>query len=284
MKEIEIICACTDLGVHIDGTENGPLNLINELNFKNYIIKKDNIKKSINPNDLHKNEIYINKFTKKIFECSTNILNNNRFPFLIGGDHTVAIGSALASQSHYKNLGIIWVDAHADYNTFETTKTGNIHGLPLAAITGYKCSSLTDFITNNYVNPKNCVIVGARAIDPWEIGNVTDSGITVFTSEDIKKYGVNEIMNKAIKIASKNTNGIHISYDLDIIDPKFAPGVSVPEDNGINIDEAYQIADIIYKNINLIKSLDLVEFNPKLDIDNKTKDIALNIINKIVKK
>lgn len=283
MKEINFISACSDLGVHICGSEKGAENLTPSFNNKNYIIKKANIKKSLDHNDLRKNEKHINNFTKKVFNTALNILEDDKTPLLIGGDHSCAIGSALASQKHHKNIGIIWVDAHGDYNTFETTKTGNIHGLPLAAITGYKCEELTNFLTDNFINPKNCVVVGARSIDPWEIGNMEEAGVTIFTTEEVKNEGGSKIMKKAIDIATNNTNGVHISLDLDVIDPIIAPGVSVPEDNGITDIDMYDIVDEILNNKELVKSIDLVELNPKLDIDNKTKNIALNILNKIIK-
>lgn len=283
MKDINFISACSDLGVHVCGSEKGPTILTTKFNIKNHIIEKDNIKKSLDPKDLRKNEEHINIFTKKVFDTALNILENNNVPLLIGGDHSTVIGSALASQEYNQNIGIIWVDAHGDYNTFETTKSGNIHGLPLAAITGYKCTKLTNFITNNYINPKNCVVVGARSIDPWEIGNMVDAGVTIFTTEDVKNEGADIIMKKAIEIACNNTNGVHISLDLDVIDPIIAPGVSIPEDNGISDTDMYLIVDEMLKHKELVKSIDLVELNPTLDKDNKTKNIALNILNKIIK-
>ena len=283
MKNINFISACSDLGVHVCGSEKGPTLLTNNFDIENYIIEKENIKKSLDPEDLRKIEKSINNFTKKVFNTTLNILEDNKTPLLIGGDHSCVIGSALASQKYYDNIGIIWVDAHGDYNTFETTKSGNIHGLPLAAITGYKCEELTNFITNNYINPKNCVVVGARSIDPWEIGNMIDAGVTIFTTEDVKNEGADKIMKKAIDIATNNANGVHVSLDLDVIDPNIAPGVSIPEDNGISDSDMYLIVDEMLKHKELVKSIDLVELNPSLDIDNKTKDLALNILNKIIK-
>jgi len=279
---IEIISACTDLGVHVDGANLGPKELTKNLNLKNFIIEKENITKSKDKENLRKNEKYINIFTKKVFDTTTNILNNNNFPLLIGGDHSCVIGSAIASNNYNDGIGMIWVDAHGDYNTFETTKSGNIHGLPFAAITGYKCKDLTDFITNSYIDPKKCVVVGARSIDPWEIGNMIDAGVTIFTTEDVKNEGASTIMKKAIEIASNNTNGVHISFDLDVIDPIIAPGVSVPEVDGITDNDAYEIMDVIIDNKNVIKSMDLVELNPTLDKENKTKIIALNLLNKFI--
>lgn len=283
MKDINFISACSDLGVHVCGSEKGPTLLTSNFNIKNYILEKDNIEKSLDSKDLRKNEKHINNFTKKVFDTTLTILNNNKTPLLIGGDHSTVIGSALASQKYNENIGIIWIDAHGDYNTFETTKSGNIHGLPLAAITGYKCEELTNFITNNFINPKNSVVVGARSIDPWEIGNMVDAGVTIFTTEDIKNEGANKIIKKAIDIACNNTNGIHISLDLDVIEPIISPGVNTPEDNGISDTELYLIIDEVLKHRDLVKSIDLVELNPDLDIDNKTKDIAINILNKLTK-
>lgn len=277
--KIDVICAKSDLGVHIDGSNLGPSILTENIKLKSYIIEKENIVKSNDKNDLCKNLKNINNFTKQVFDTTSEILKNNHFPLLIGGDHSTVIGSALASQKHNGNIGIIWIDAHGDYNNFETTITGNIHGLPLAAITGYKCEKLTDFITNNYINPKNAVVVGARSIDPLEKENLIDAGVTIFTTDDIKNEGPIKIMEKAIEIASNNTNGIHISYDIDVIDPNLAIGVSVPEVNGIDENEAYEIMNAIIKNKNVIKSLDIVEYNPLRDINDKTKNIALNLIN-----
>lgn len=286
MKDINFISACSDLGVHVCGSEKGPLELTKNFNIKNYIINKDNIKKSTDPNDLRKNEKYVNIFTKKVFNTAFKILNDDKTPLLIGGDHSTVIGSALASQKYNKNIGIIWVDAHIDYNTFETTITGNIHGLPLAAINGL-CEDLTNFITTNHINPKNTVVVGYRAKETnanEEMNNIKKSGVTVFTTEDIKKEGSSNIMKKAIEIASNNTNGFHVSLDLDVLDPNIAPGVSIPEKDGISDNDMYDIVDEMLLHKNLVKSIDLVELNPTNDINNKTKNIALNILNKIIKK
>ena len=285
MNGIKIIGACTDLGVDVDGADIGPKNIIKNIinEYEKVIIEKPNCIKSKNPKDMRKNFNEVNIFNEKLFKEVSNGILDNKFPITIGGDHSLAIGSALASQAVNNNLGIIWIDAHLDYNTFETTITGNLHGLPLAAINGIN-KDLTPF-TNNFISPKNTVVVGYRSMETNsedEINNTKKTGITVFTGEDIKKYGIEKVMDAAIKIASNNTNGIHISYDLDVIDKSFAPGVSVPELDGISKDTAYKITDILIDNIEKIKSFDLVEYNPSYDIDNKTLNIALNILNKII--
>lgn len=202
---------------------------------------------------------------------------------LFGGDHSIAIASALASIERYKNLGIIWFDAHGDFNTFQTTISGNLHGLPFAVLTGYEKNLLNYFHSGNYYSYQNAVLLGARDIDqPYEFNNLKDAGITIITTEDIKKYGFKKMYQKAFEIASDGTEGIHISYDLDCIDPKLAPGVSIPAINGLNLNEAYGFVEAILQNKEKIKSLDLVEFNPLKDIQQKTEKLASSILNKII--
>lgn len=290
MKDIDIICACSDLGLHIDGSNNGPLQLISKININNNIIniKKIfpdiNYKKELDKNNKMKNLNQINKFNSNLYSLVLSSLNENNFPIVLGGDHSISIASSLASIKKHDNLGIIWFDAHGDFNTFETTPSGNIHGLPLAALTNYEKKYLTDFHDGNYYKYNNCVLVGARDIDePCELQNLKNAGITIFTKEDIDKYGADVIYEKAFKIASNNTNGIHISFDIDALDPDIAPGVSVPVLNGINLENSNKFIDYIIKNKDIIKSFDLVEFNPENDINKKTEKIAINILNKIIK-
>lgn len=285
MKNIDIIAACSDLGIHIDGAALGPYKLIENIN--NYNIIKinqlDNIKKDLSIENKKKNLEGVNLFNTKLYNKTLQSLNNNNFPLTIAGDHSLAIGSSLASIKKYNNLGIIWFDAHGDFNTFDTTISGNIHGIPLAAITNYEKNYLTEFHNENYYNPKNTVIVGGRDFDKLEKENLDDAGVTIFTTEDIKNKGFEYVYEEAFRIASSGTNGIHISYDLDVIDPKIAPGVSVPVNNGINEAEAFAFVDYIMKNKDLVKSMDLVEFNPLKDVDNKTLNLANKLLNKILK-
>lgn len=286
MKKVKLIGACTDLGVDVCGAEKGPAKIIDNIEYDNKtIINKPDCIKSLDPNDLRKNIVEVNYFNNQLFNEITSTLVHNEFPITLGGDHSCAIASVLGSRKINGKIGVIWVDAHLDYNTFDTTITGNLHGLPLAAINGI-AKDLTLF-TDDFVDPANTVVVGYRAMEEnrlQELGNIKRMGVTVFTNDDINKYGIEYVMNKALEIASKNTNGVHISYDLDVIDEKYAPGVSVPELNGINLDTAYKIRDIITNNINLLKSFDIVEYNPDNDIDNKTLDIALNILTTVMNK
>lgn len=287
MKNIELIAACSDLGVHVNGANEGPSVLINnvkkDINNIKSINYNSNYKKELEKENKKKNLNSVNEFNTKLYNSILESAENNILPITLGGDHSIAIASALASIKKYNNLGIIWFDAHGDYNTFKTTKSGNIHGLPFAAITNYEKELLTDFHNGNYYSPKNAVLVGARDIDePYELQNLKDAGITVFTTEDIKKYGTDYIYKKAFEIASNGTNGIHVSYDLDVIDPKIAPGVSIPAKDGINLQEAYDFVDYIIKNKQKIKSIDLVELNPLRDLDKTTEKIATHILNELI--
>ena len=283
-----IFGACTDLGVHIDGADLGPVQLMNDLKSfykgESMMFNKDkDIIKSRNLSDRRKNEYEIEKFNSELYKSMGSKIKEEYFPIMIGGDHSAAIPSALASAKVNIDVGMIWIDAHTDYNTFESTVSGNIHGLPLATINGYKNSDLRTYHDGKIIQPSKTVIIGARSIDDGEKDNVRYSGVTVFTTQDIKEKGVEAIMEEAFKIAGYKTKGIHVSYDLDVIDPDICPGVSIPEFDGISEEEAMQINEYLVKNFKDILSFDLVEFNPLRDIDRKTEQIALNILAQIIR-
>lgn len=283
-----IFGAGTDLGVNIDGASLGPVQLMNDLKAfykgESMMFEQDkDIIKSRNLSDRRKNEYEIEKFNTNLYKNMVDKIKEEYFPIMIGGDHSAAIASALASAKVNIDVGIIWIDAHTDYNTFETTVTGNIHGLPLAAINGYKNSELRYYHNGKVIQPSRTVIIGARSIDDAEKDNVKYSGVTVFTTQDIKEKGIETIMDEAFKIAGYKTKGIHISYDLDIIDPDVAPGVSVPEFDGINEEEAMKINEYIINHMQSVLSYDLVEFNPLRDVDRKTEQIALNLLAQVIR-
>jgi arginase len=261
-----IILVNSNLGIKTRGTEYGPKELMQNLNIENVY----NINKPI-----FKGIIGVNIVNKRLYKLSKKVLKDN-FLITIGGDHSIAIGSALASISLNNNMGIIWIDAHADYNTFNTTLTGNIHGMPLSAINGDE-QKLTKFHNGNYYDPKKTVIIGCRDLDEAEVIRLKEFNVNVFPMNKVKELGLENVLKEAYEIASLNTNGIHISYDIDSIDPSHAPGVSTPVVNGFTENEAYLIAKF-FSNKQNIKSFDLVELNPLNDENNKTLQIASNII------
>lgn len=284
--KINLINANTDLGVMVDGTHLAP-KILSELiknnsKIKNIInVDKKEIVKSHNENDLEKNLDYINEFNERLYKEIIASKENGYFPITLGGDHSLAIGSALASIKTDENLGIIWFDSHGDYNTFETTKTGNLHGLPLAACNNL-CPKLTGFHKNNFYKPENSVIFGGRDIDPWEMPVINKNNANLITTNEIKNGNVKELVKKAIDLASKNTNGIHISIDTDVIDPEIAPGVSVPAVNGISEETFFEIIKEFLKYKDLIKSIDFVEYNPVNDENDVTKKIVIKALNLII--
>ena len=283
-----IFGAGTDLGVHIDGANLGPVQLLGDIKSfytgETMLFERDkDIIKSRNLSDRRKNEYEVEKFNTTLYKNIVEKIKEECFPIMIGGDHSAAIASALASAKVNIDVGMIWIDAHTDYNTFESTVSGNIHGLPLATINGYKNSDLRTYHDGKIIQPSKTVIIGARSIDDGEKDNVKYSGVTVFTTQDIKEKGVEAIMEEAFKIAGYKTKGIHVSYDLDVIDPDICPGVSIPEFDGISEEEAMQINEYLVKNFKDILSFDLVEFNPLRDIDRKTEQIALNILAQIIR-
>lgn len=284
MKNCYIIEGCTDLGTHVDGAHLGPDKIIENKKY-NYVKKiiKDDIVKSKDNNDLNKNIIAINKFNEELYIAERDIIKKGFFPITLGGDHSLAIGSALASIKENKNLGIIWIDSHGDFNTPETTETGNIHGYPFAAICGFGNKGIVGFHNGEFFNCKNAVLVGGRDIDkPYEVENLKKAGVKVYTTEDIKKLGAKQVMEEAFKIANNGTNGVHVSYDIDSIDPDVAPGVSIPAINGFDKSDAYEILDSIIDHHKSVKSIDIVEYNPLFDKDDKTLIIARHILDEII--
>ena len=287
MKTV-IIGAGSDLGVHIDGAHLGPVQLMNDIKSfyegeQALYLQDSDIIKSRNLSDRRKNEYEVDNFNTALYKGIVEKMQEDFFPILIGGDHSVAAASALASAKIHDNIGIIWFDAHSDYNTFDTTVSGNLHGLTLAAITGYKNHELRYFHDGNIIQTSKAVIVGARNIDPWEKDNLKYSGITVFTDQDIKEKGLEAVVEEAFRIATERTKGVHVSFDLDLLDPEIAPGVSVPEFNGLTEEDALEINKLILKHMDKIVSYDLVEFNPLRDKERKTEQIALNLLAQIIR-
>lgn len=287
MKTI-VIGAGSDLGVHIDGAHLGPIQLMNDLKgfYKDEsfsLIQNENIIKSRNLSDRRKNEYEIDKFNTQLYNAIYEKIKDDYFPILIGGDQSVAVASALATAQKNTDVGIIWIGAHTNYNTFETTVTGNIQGLPLATINGYKNHELRYFHKGNVIQASKTVVVGARSIEEWEKDNIRYSGITVFTTDDIKAKGIETIMEEAFKIAGYKTKGVHISYSLDLIDAEIAPGVSIPEFDGLTEEDAMKTNEIIIKHMKDVLAYDLLEFNPLRDQNRKTEQIAINLLAQIIR-
>lgn len=199
-------------------------------------------------------------------------------PLILGGDHAVAIGSVAGVSSKVERMGLIWFDAHGDFNTAETTPSGNIHGMPLAVSLGYGAPELTNiggFVGK--VRPEDVVIVGLRDIDSKEREMIKSSGVKAYTMHDVDRMGMKAVMDEAIEILTKNTSGFHISFDLDALDPVEASGVGTPVRGGLSYREAHLALEMLAETEKII-SLDMVEVNPILDDRNKTAELAVELI------
>lgn len=229
------------------------------------------------------------KYEKPIVKCCTRLAEKvadsvqaGRFPLVLGGDHSIAVGTITGIASVHRDrgekLGVIWFDAHGDMNTPETSPSGNIHGMPLASVLGYGVDSLTQLGGfSPKVTPDHCVLVGIRSLDPWERDIVKKSGIHVFTMKEVDQLGMAKVTERAIDIASKGTSGIHLSFDLDGLDPDVAPGVGTPVPGGINYREAHLMMEMLADTQKLV-GMEMVELNAVLDNRNGTAEIAVGLI------
>ena len=205
-------------------------------------------------------------------------IQNGRFPLVIGGDHSLSVGSIRGAAKH-KKLGIIWVDAHADFNTPETTPSGNIHGMPLAALCGLGDPRLVSLWeeTPPVVDPGRVAIIGARDLDPGEKRNLRDAGVMVQSMEQIDRFGMVAALEWAIEQVSQDTDGIYLSFDMDALDPRHAPGVGTPVPGGLTYREAHLACEVVAETRKLV-GMDLVEVNPILDVQNQTAFLGVEFI------
>lgn len=212
----------------------------------------------------------------KVFE----VAEVGNFPLVLGGDHSIAIGTLAGISERHENLGVIWYDAHADMNTSDTSPSGNIHGMPLAASFGHGHEKLTNI--RGYspkVKPENIVIIGARSVDPGERELIKEHGIRVYSMHEIDKMGMHAVIEDSIRYLKeeRNTDAVHLSLDLDGIDPMYTPGVGTPVPGGISYRESHLAMEMLF-DADIITSAEFVEVNPILDEKNKTADVAVALI------
>ena len=202
------------------------------------------------------------------------------FPLVIGGDHSIAMGTIPGVVRARGPVGVIWIDAHADFNTAESTPSGNIHGMPLAALVGIGDRRLVGLCgtgTGRTVDPTRVVIIGSRDLDPGEKAFLREVGVNVFTMKEIDRLGLAAVMEQAIELATRDTNGLHISFDMDAVDPDFAPGVGTRVAGGLTYREAHLSLELIADS-GKMTSLEIVEVNPTLDHENRTAIMAAELI------
>jgi len=220
----------------------------------------------------------ITKASAKLAETVDNIVASGAFPLVLGGDHSIAIGTLAGLAKHYQNLGVIWYDAHADLNTKESSPSGNIHGMPLAISLGIGHEGLTSIYgKETKIKAENIVIIGARSLDDGEKELIRDKGIKVYTMHEIDRLGMTRVMEETIDYLRGRTDGVHLSLDLDALDPNDAPGVGTPVAGGISYRESHLAMEMLEES-KLITSAEFVEVNPILDEKNRTAEAAVALM------
>ncbi len=220
---------------------------------------------------------------QKLYETSLTSLEAGAMPLVLGGDHSLGAGSVAAAAgwaAKARNLpiGLLWVDAHGDMNTPATSPSGNVHGMPLAALLGPEPSELSQIGGwSPKVLPAHTVLLGVRNLDEREKAAVRDSHVHVFTMKDIDRQGIASIAEQAVSLAGNGTAGIHVSFDLDVCDPMIAPGVGTPVRGGLNYREAHMVMEIVADS-GLLTSLDMAEVNPTLDMQNTTAQLGTELV------
>jgi arginase len=291
-KPIHIIGVPLDLGGNRRGVDMGPsafriAGLRDQIaGLGRHVIDKGNLPTPIpeTQDEIDERKKYIGPIAKVcqlLYEATLMSLDEGATPLVLGGDHSLAAGSVAASatwvsRESSRPLGLIWVDAHGDMNTPETTGSGNVHGMPLAALLGQEPAELAAIGGRPSVRPEHTVLVGVRNLDREEKDHIRRSGVHVFTMKDIDREGIARIAERAIALAAGGTGGIHVSFDLDVWDPTIAPGVGTAVRGGLDYREAHMIMELVADSGRLV-ALDLVEVNPTLDIRNQTAEFGTEL-------
>ena len=218
----------------------------------------------------------------RLAEMIDTVAGGGRFPLVLGGDHSIAVGTVAAMSRHLRQkgrqLGLIWIDAHADMNTPETSLSGNVHGMSLACSIGTGPAELTDLLGYSpKVAAENVALVGIREVDQLEKPHVRNSGVRAFTMRHIDERGLLPVLEDAIRIAGDGTAGFHVSVDMDAIEPREAPGVGTPVRGGLSYREAHLVMETLC-DANSMVSMDVVELNPVMDESNRTAELAVELI------
>jgi len=208
-------------------------------------------------------------------------LDQGLLPVVLGGDHSIAVGTAGGVAAYHqkqgRRIGCLWLDAHADMNTPETSPSGNVHGMPLAAIIGAGASELVEMVGfKPIVEPRNVALVGARDLDPKEQRLIKQSGVHVFTMRDVDERGMREVMTEALRFTLDDTGGMAVSLDMDFVDPADAPGVGTPVRGGVTYREAHLAMEMVADSRAML-SLEIVEINPVIDLHNKTAILGVEL-------
>jgi arginase len=292
-QKIRIIGVPMDLGQSRRGVDMGPsalrvAGLQSRLKSLGHTVEDIGNVSVKQPEEQHygeKRAKYLNEIAdacRGLAEITERSLAEGFFPLVLGGDHSIAVGSFSGVSNFFrgqsKRVGYLWLDAHGDMNTPESSPSGNIHGMPLAAIIGYGAPELVELLGYKpKVEPRNVVLVGVRDLDTKERRLIKESGVHVFTMRDIDERGMRDVMSEALRFVSDDTDGVAVSLDLDFVDPDDAPGVGTPVRGGATYREAHLAMEMIALS-GCANSLEVAEVNPVLDEHNRTAAIAVELI------
>ncbi|MEB6414875.1 arginase [Staphylococcus saprophyticus] len=290
-KTVEIISAPSTFGQRKLGVNLGP----DAIRYAGIVARIEAIGLTVKDSgNINVPELNLNKFNseqqglrnlEEIIETSetlsqsvSNSLSNNHFPLILGGDHSIAIGSISGVSKHYENLGVIWYDAHGDLNIPEESPSGNIHGMPLRILAGDGDDKLVNIA--NYapkVKPENIVLIGMRDLDVGERQYIKDNNIKTYTMAEVDRYGIKQVIEETIDYLKEKTDGIHLSLDVDALDPVETPGTGTRVLGGLTYRESHFALELLH-NSNLVTSMDLVEVNPLIDHNNDTAEQAVGLV------
>ena len=292
-KLIQICSVPLDLGIHLRGVDMGPSAIyiagisqaLEELGFEVKGFEEDSVENRWNIRVEEEKAMYlpqINSACASLFEKAKQYKSEGGTPIFLGGDHSIAMGTVSGVSSFYQekkeSVGLIWFDAHADMNTPESSISGNVHGMPLAALLGKSLgSSFSPVAAKSNLSPDKVCLVGVRDLDKKERELVKQSGIHVFSMKDIDILGMAEVTKQVIEISTKDTAGFHLSFDIDGLDADIAPGVGTPVQGGVNFREAHTFMELLYESKKLL-SMDIVELNPIKDVRNMTAELVVGLV------
>lgn len=291
--EIDVIGVPLFYGCDTEGVENGP-DKLRELGLvelfernNNNVLDKGNVEVPVSSPDKKYKSDRLMKYLDEIVETCHNLasevddtLRSGRMPFTIGGDHSLVMGSLAGVSSVIgDDYAVIWIDAHADINTDKTSHSGNVHGMPLASSMGIGHDILTSIYHDvPKIRDRNVYIIGARSIDDGEQALIEERGLNVWGIEDVQSRGMDAIITELLsKIADSGVKDIHISYDIDSLDKSLVPGTGTPVENGLQLEESKDLVEAIIRT-GKVRSIDFVEFNPDIDLDNRTADSCLYML------
>jgi len=292
-NKISVIGVAIDLGAGTPGVSMGPTairyaGVIDKLAQIGYEVKDEGdivANKPISPKSdgiKLKNLDEVTRVNQELCDMVSKVMGKGRFPLVLGGDHSIAIGTIAGVLQHKKNLGVIWFDAHGDINTEETSPSGNIHGMPVAVSLGFGHERLTAIGgVDNKLQTDKFVFVGCRDLDVGERKVLKELGVTVFTMHEIDRLGMTEVISRAIKIASSGTDGIHVSFDMDSMDPMYAQGTGTRVPGGMTYRESHLALEMIALSEKLV-SAEFVEVNPIIDNNNQTAKEAVALMGSLL--